>query len=454
MQKCYRTSIAILCAIASLLAGTIVGSTSFAEDADGWKRSTRPIPTAPRKLDSRSFDKMAARSVQSESKTSILVDRNVQSVSGSAEPKTSAANVNSEGKTAAPQNAGQVWRSYDIRRYVRRMSDNTDVELSKQPPEQTIVDWIVRETGTETWFSNPAGMLSANENALRVYHTPEVQRTVARIVERFNDTRNDDQFVVARIMSVVNVNWRIAAQEMLQPVEVDAAGVEAWLLSREHAARLLADLNRRQDFAVHDSPLKVFSGEVKSIDRMRSSTYPQSIQRTGEAWPGYRLQNGKVDVGFRLTVSPLYETNGESTEATLRFRVEQVERFDSMWVDVPIPGDPRQRVQIQVPQTNSWQLHERFRWPTDHVLLISCGKIAKSPRRKNLAGLPNLAPSRKSDVLLMLSNRRDDRGLRGDRAEKVGSRAAGEGSLGRAGSDLSERNQTSRRTRIDTRGRY
>ena len=32
--------------------------------------------------------------------------------------------------------------------------------------------------------------------------------------------------------------------------------------------------------------------------------------------------------------------------------------------------------QVQVPQTSSWRLHERFRWPADQVLLISCGVVA------------------------------------------------------------------------------
>lgn len=32
--------------------------------------------------------------------------------------------------------------------------------------------------------------------------------------------------------------------------------------------------------------------------------------------------------------------------------------------------------QINVPQVASWRLHERFRWPADEVLLLSCGVVA------------------------------------------------------------------------------
>ncbi|MFM7928757.1 MAG: hypothetical protein ACKO9Q_13690, partial [Pirellula sp.] len=32
--------------------------------------------------------------------------------------------------------------------------------------------------------------------------------------------------------------------------------------------------------------------------------------------------------------------------------------------------------QVEVPQMISWNLAERFRWPTDHLLILSCGVIA------------------------------------------------------------------------------
>jgi len=43
---------------------------------------------------------------------------------------------------------------------------------------------------------------------------------------------------------------------------------------------------------------------------------------------------------------------------------------------LPGIGGQWQRAQIQVPQVVTWRLHERFRWPTDQVLLLSCGVVA------------------------------------------------------------------------------
>ena len=79
---------------------------------------------------------------------------------------------------ALPQDAGQVWREYDIRPYTLRVTTTAR-------PEQAIVDWILRETGYEAWHSDPVGLLSANREVLRVYHTPEMQAVVADIVDRF-----------------------------------------------------------------------------------------------------------------------------------------------------------------------------------------------------------------------------------------------------------------------------
>ena len=68
--------------------------------------------------------------------------------------------------------------------------------------------------------------------------------------------------------------------------------------------------------------------------------------------------------------------------------------------------------QIQVPQLASWRLHERFRWPADEVLILSCGVVA-SPQPTNsntllgqgstLIGLDRLMPAGdRADALLVI----------------------------------------------------
>src|SRR5689334_17302209 len=66
-------------------------------------------------------------------------------------PRTPIAKVTS-GNGALPNDAGQVWREYDITPYTLRVTTTTR-------PEQAIVDWILRETGYEAWHSDPVGIL-------------------------------------------------------------------------------------------------------------------------------------------------------------------------------------------------------------------------------------------------------------------------------------------------------
>ena len=104
---------------------------------------------------------------------------NLQPVSTA--PRASIAKVTS-GTGTLPNDAGQVWREYDITPYTLRVT-------STNRPEQAIVDWILRETGYEAWHSDPLGMLSANGRTLRVYHTPQMQEAVSEIVDRFVNTQ-------------------------------------------------------------------------------------------------------------------------------------------------------------------------------------------------------------------------------------------------------------------------
>ena len=60
-----------------------------------------------------------------------------------------------EGSGALPNDAGQVWREYDITPYVVRVT-------STNRPEQAIVDWVLRDTGYEAWHSEPFRFLSAS----------------------------------------------------------------------------------------------------------------------------------------------------------------------------------------------------------------------------------------------------------------------------------------------------
>jgi hypothetical protein len=303
-----------------------------------------------------------------------------------------------KGTGVLPNDYGQVWREYDITPYTSQVKEGAK-------PEQAIVDWILRETGTDVWFAEPLGILNADSRRLRVYHTPEMQQIVRDVVERFVASDSEPQVLGLRLMTIGSPNWRSAAVQMLKPVDVQSPGIEAWLLSRENAAALLGSLRTRADFRDHSSPnLQIFNGQSQAVTRTQPRNYVRGVKLTG-TFPGYEMTPGRIDEGYSLQISPLMSLDGKTCDAAIKCNVDQIEKFVSVSLDIPL-GTQSQRAQIQVPQLVSWRLSERFRWPTDQVLLLSCGIVA-SPAPDGGAGPlsfvnPFATSGSRVDALLMI----------------------------------------------------
>jgi hypothetical protein len=307
----------------------------------------------------------------------------------------------SKGAGVLPNEHGQVWREYDISPYTNRVRD-------ADKPEQAVIDWVLRDTGTAVWFAEPLGILSANRTTLRVYHTPEMQQKVREVVERLVATGAESHALGVKLTTVSSPNWRARAFSLLNPVEVKSPGVEAWLLSRENAAVLYEQLKARGDFREHSTPqTQVQNGQSQTLARKDPRTYSRGVQ-VKNAFPFYDLIPGKVDEGYSLTISPLMSLDGNSVEAAIECQVDQVEKLVPVTIEVPI-GKQSQRVQVQVPQMVSWRLSERFRWPADQVLLLSCGVVANpagavgGPLGPLLS--PIGAPTSRADALLLIEHR-------------------------------------------------
>lgn len=307
----------------------------------------------------------------------------------------------SKGSGKLPNDHGQIWQEYDITPYTLRMTNTAQ-------PEQAIVDWILRETGYEAWHSSPVGLLSADRKVLRVYHTPQMQAMVADIVDRFVNRAAESHAFGLRIMTMKNPNWRARALPLMTAVPVQSPGVQGWIMAREDAAVLLADLRRRTDYREHNLPHQaVLNGQTMVISTMRPRSYTKGIIRTQNAWPGYQPELGQLDEGFSLEFSPLLTLDTRTTDAVVKLKLAQIEKMLPVQLEVPSPVAPNQRAQVEVPQMTMVQLHERFRWPTDSVLLLSMGVVASpGPEKPNivtdLLPLPKGAP--RADALLMVES--------------------------------------------------
>jgi hypothetical protein len=311
-----------------------------------------------------------------------------------------------KGSGALPNDQGQVWREYDITPYTNRVT-------STNRPEQAIVDWILRETGYETWHSDPVGVLSANRGTLRVYHTPEIQAVVADIVDRFVNAQADAYAFSLRVATVVNPNWRAKAMPMMTPIPVQTPGVQGWLLAKEDAQLLISELTRRTDYREFNSPQQLIAnGQSIVLSTMRPRQYVKGANPTQTQWPGYQPEMGMLEEGFSLEFSPLMSLDLASADAVVKLRLNQIEKMVPVKLDLPTVVAPNQRVEVEVPQMTMANVHERFHWPMEHVLLLSMGVVATpAPTKDNPltdtinSALPMFKDPPRADALLFIESR-------------------------------------------------
>lgn len=307
-----------------------------------------------------------------------------------------------DGPASLPDDAGQVWRSYNIRPYTVRVT-------TTNRPEQAIVDWVLRETGYETWHSETAAVLFANAQTLTAYHTPEIQAVVADVVDRFVSSEAESHVFGLRVVSVGNPNWRAKAQPILHPVPVQTQGLQAWLLHKEDAALLLSDLRRRMDFREYSSPhLVVNNGQSTTVAATRPQGYIKDVLLHSNTWPAFEPQTAQFDEGFSLELSPLLSLDNRMIDAVIKCNIDQLERLVPVTIDVPHPAARNQRARIDVPQISHCRLHERFRWPADQVLVVDMGVVATPvPTRSGslLSSLPFLQSPPRADLLVLIESR-------------------------------------------------
>lgn len=304
-----------------------------------------------------------------------------------------------KGNGVLPNNDGQLFRQYDLKPYLENLSADSNAE-------QAILDWILRETGSAAWSRGPISILNARGGVLTVYHTAEMQDRVVEVLERFMSPHSTTHSYSVRLATVGSPNWRAWASSMMTPVNVHSPGVEAWLMSKENAALLIGEFRKRVDYREHNSPsVSIHNGQTHEIARTLSRPYTKSVRGGLATYPGYSLDQGQVDEGYSLWVSPLLSREGDVIDAVLRCKVSQVEDMLVVPVDLMTPGG-KARVEVQVPQAIHWQVHEQFRWPANQVLIVSCGMTATPQMDRATAGLiPGILQASRpgrADAIMML----------------------------------------------------
>ncbi len=317
------------------------------------------------------------------------------------------------GRKELPSANGQQWVEYDIRAYTQNLKN-------VERPQQVILDWIIRETGTDVWFNEPMGILNADRSTLSVYHNSEMQKKVSQVYEKFVNGLTEPQVFGLRLITIGNPNWRTKSTGLMRSAPVETPGVQAWLMPKENAAIFLAQLRTRIDVReLQAVNISMVNGQSQTLEQLRSRNYLREYQpNTSSAWPPYTPVSDEIQEGYKLQVSPLMSLDGRSIDMMLKCDIDQVERLNNVSIDLQMPASQAQSVQIDVPQVVSWRLHERFRWPADQVLLLSCGVVAAPAAQVNntllsgnpptLFGLNKILPApsgQRTDALFLIEYR-------------------------------------------------
>jgi hypothetical protein len=296
-----------------------------------------------------------------------------------------------------PSDEGQLLETYDIGPFVEQAGAGS---------QKLVVDWILQETGYATWHGGQLAALSANATTLSCFHVPEVQAQVAEVVRRFvEDAASPHRFLV-RVVGVGSPSWRKNTTGAMQPLPATTPGVQAWMMSRESAALLVATLRARSDFReVPTGPLLAANGQPAVIAGGRRQPYVRDVATVATAPAGWQAIEGGCDEGISVEVQPLMSVDGGAVEAIIRCRIDQLERMAAVTVDVPVAQQGG--VAIQVPQSSSLRVGERFRWPSSQTLVIGLGLVPWPVPDPATPGTPTLLPpaARRMDVLVIVEPR-------------------------------------------------
>lgn len=293
-----------------------------------------------------------------------------------------------------PSSAGQVWKSYNIAAFV---------EAAGPDSEQHIVDWILHQTGYAAWHGEQAASLSASATTLSCYHTPEMQATVAAMVDRFTaDAKTPHRFQV-RVIGMGSVRWRGVAREKLTPIPAATPGVQAWMLPREASAALLTQLLARSDVEeLPIGPVEAANGIPAALAGTRDRTYVKDFAAGPGVPGGWQPLEATCHEGISVEVQPLIEADGTTVEAVIRCQIDQIERM--VPVSVTVPTGHRPTARLEVPQIAAIRIGERFRWPASRTLIVGLGLVPwPVPGQNATAAL--FSPVRRIDAIVIVEPR-------------------------------------------------
>jgi hypothetical protein len=273
--------------------------------------------------------------------------------------------LNGSPDTRSPA-SDQVWRDYNLTPYTMRLT-------SAEQPERAVVNWIINETGQETWHGEDPAVLCASRGRLRVFHRPEVQDEVAEIVERFVRPVHSTVSVEVDVIGTTDLNWRNGLSHILKPVAIGDDGQRVWFIAREDASLVRERLrsNRNATFLA-ERQVVAPNGAPTLVETDRPVNYISSLELASGPYIGYQPVVSRLHEGVRFAFTPLWASNGAHLDISLKLTTRGVRKLHHAQSVAPL-STGNQTTTVQVPEVSTTLLERTVRWPVDQSMLISAG---------------------------------------------------------------------------------
>jgi hypothetical protein len=266
-----------------------------------------------------------------------------------------------------PTEPGQQWKSFDISRY-------TALDQKQTNPQNALVEWIFRRTGTAPWHGDKIAVLSASRTQLRAYHNANVLKQVNEVVERFTDATNDLLSVRVRFVAAADTRWRYATYSRLNLAGSGPQGQQIWTMKVEDSAFVLAQMQIQQGFKLLvDRQFEMINGQTLTIKTLEARGFTGGLQRESAAGLGYQPKAEHLEEGVILRLSPLLTYEGDMIDAAVELTANTIKSFHRTRVIAPREVGPSE-ISIDVPEVTESRLNQTVKsWPLGQTLLISAG---------------------------------------------------------------------------------
>jgi hypothetical protein len=267
-----------------------------------------------------------------------------------------------------PTEPNGVFRSFDISKY-------TGLPHEASAPQDALIEWVFRRTGSATWHGDRIALLGASRTQLRAYHTAKVLRQVEEVVERFTNAQPSNVLKLrARFVAATDTRWRYAVASRLVPIATGPQGQQVWALDAEEAAMVRTQMQVYQRFELLlDKELRVINGQTLSIAREMDVEYISGPQRDSAVGLGFQPGTARLKEGVFLRVSPLLTYEGDALDLALDLRANTVKGL------VPTKILTRREIgpadmSIDVPEVVESRLNQTIQgWKLGQTLVIACG---------------------------------------------------------------------------------